>query len=124
MLQGDVRLRARDICGQVCCEKGDNIIRDVLSADHVHMFVPVPPGLAVSDLVRLMKGRSSHKVQRECAQLRQRYGADVIGAGGSSRRPTARLPKTSCFIPGKTHRRSCRRQPVVVQPAGGSRLAH
>ncbi|MFD3189397.1 IS200/IS605 family transposase [Sedimentitalea sp. HM32M-2] len=67
-------MRARDICGQVCCEKGDDIIRDVLSADHVHMFVSVPPGLAVSDLVRLMKRRSSHKVQRECAQLRQRYG--------------------------------------------------
>lgn len=37
------------------------------------MFLSVPPRLAVSDLVLLMKGRSSHKVQREFPQLRKRY---------------------------------------------------
>ena len=58
VLTGDIRLRVRDICRQVCREKGVDIIRGVLSADHVHMFVSVPPKLAVSDLVRLMKGRS------------------------------------------------------------------
>jgi hypothetical protein len=41
--------------------------------DHVHMFVSVPPKLAISDLVRKMKGRSSHKVQREFPELRRRY---------------------------------------------------
>ena len=45
----------------------------MLSADHVHMFVSVPPKLAISDLMRLMKGRSSHKVQREFPQLKKRY---------------------------------------------------
>ena len=29
--------------------------------------------LAISDLVRLMKGRSSHKVEREFPQLKRRY---------------------------------------------------
>ncbi|MFG5380046.1 IS200/IS605 family transposase [Yoonia sp. R2-816] len=67
------RVRVRDICRQVCREKGADIIRVVLSADHVHMFVSVPPKLAISDLVRLMKGRSSHKVQREFPQLKRRY---------------------------------------------------
>lgn len=73
VLQGDIRLRVRDICRQVCREKSVDIIRGVLSADHVHMFVSVPPKLAVSDLVRLMKGRSSHKVQREFPELKKRY---------------------------------------------------
>jgi putative transposase len=68
-----IRLRVRDICRQVCREKGVDIIRGVLSADHVHMFVSVPPKLVVSDLVRLVKGRSSHKVQRELPQLKRRY---------------------------------------------------
>jgi len=36
--------------------------------------------LATSDLVRLMKGRSSHKVQREFPQLERRI-ADPTGAG-------------------------------------------
>ena len=72
VLTGDIRLRVRDICRQVCRERGVDIIRGVLS-DHVHMFVSVPPRLAVSDLVRLMKGRLSHKVQREFPRLRKRY---------------------------------------------------
>jgi putative transposase len=37
------------------------------------MFVSVPPKLAISDLVRKMKGRSSHKVLREILALRRRY---------------------------------------------------
>ena len=82
VLQGDVRLRIRDICRHVCREKGVDIIRGVLSADHVHMFVSVPPKLAVSELVRLMKGRSSHKVHREFPQLRKRYwGRRLWGRG-------------------------------------------
>ena len=37
------------------------------------MFVSIPPKLAICDLVRLMKGRSSHQVQRACPQLQKRY---------------------------------------------------
>ncbi len=62
-----------DICRQVCHENEVDILRGVLSSDHVHMFVSVPPKLAISDLVRKMKGRSSHKVQREFPELRRRY---------------------------------------------------
>ncbi|WP_277815910.1 transposase, partial [Roseovarius sp. A46] len=42
-----------------------DILRGVLSSDHVHMFVSVPPKLAISDLVRKMKGRSSHDLPRD-----------------------------------------------------------
>ena len=73
VLTGDIRLRVRDICRKVCREKGVDIIPGVVSAGHVHMFVSVPLKLAVSDLVRLMKGRSSHKIQREFLQLKKRY---------------------------------------------------
>ncbi len=73
VLTGQVRLRVRDICRQVCRENEVDILRGVLSSDHVHMFVSVPPKLAISDLVRKMKGRSSHKVQREFPELRRRY---------------------------------------------------
>nr|WP_316247446.1 IS200/IS605 family transposase [Roseobacter litoralis] len=79
VLQGGIQLWVRDICRQVCREKGVEIIRGVLSCDHVHMFVSVPPKLAVSDLVRLLKGRLSHKVQREFAQLKRRYWGRRFG---------------------------------------------
>ena len=73
VLQGDIRLRTRAIIRQVCSQNGVDIIKGVLSADHVHMFVSIPPKLAVSDLMRLMKGRSSMLVQREFPQLKKRY---------------------------------------------------
>jgi putative transposase len=47
-------------------------LRGVLSSDHVHMFVSVPPKLAISDLVRKMKGRSSYRVKREIPAIRRR----------------------------------------------------
>lgn len=82
VLQGDIQQRVRDICRQVCAELGVEIIHGVLSSDHVHMFVSVPPKLAISDLMRLMKGRSSHKVQREFPHLKKRYwGRHFWGRG-------------------------------------------
>ncbi|WP_298852747.1 IS200/IS605 family transposase [uncultured Ruegeria sp.] len=68
-----VRLRVRAIIRQVGHENEVDILRGVLSSDHVHVFVSVPPKIAISDLVRKMKGRSSHKVQREFPALRRRY---------------------------------------------------
>ena len=82
VLQGKIKFRVRDICRQVCAENGVDIIHGVLSSDHVHMFVSVPPKLAISDLVRKMKGRSSHKVQREFPSIRKRYwGCRFWGRG-------------------------------------------
>ena len=82
VLCGDVRLRVRDICRQVCGENGVEILHGVLSRDHVHMFVSVPPKLAVADLIRKMKGRSSYKLQREFPELKKQYwGRKFWGRG-------------------------------------------
>jgi putative transposase len=82
VLVGDIRLRVREILRQVCSENRVEIIHGALSRDHVHMFVSVPPNLSVSDLMRKLKGRSSHKVQREFPQLKRRYwGRHFWGRG-------------------------------------------
>ena len=82
VLEGQIRLRVRDIIRQVCAENGVDIIKGVLSKDHVHMFVSVPPKLSISDFMRKVKGRSSHKVQREFPQLKKRYwGCHFWGRG-------------------------------------------
>ena len=73
VLKGDLRLRVRDIIRQVCAENGVEIVRGVLSSDHIHMSVWVQPKLAISDLVRKMKGRSSRKIQQEFPAIRKRY---------------------------------------------------
>lgn len=112
VLRGQVRLRVRDICRQVCGENEVGILRGVLSSDHVHMFVSVPPKLGISDLIRTMKDRSSHKVQREFPELRRRYWAAGSGGRGTSQQPTVPSPKTSYFSTWKNT------SPILPAPDG------
>jgi hypothetical protein len=46
------------------------------------MFVEIPPHIAVSDFVRRVKGRSSHRVQMEFPELRKRYWGRHFWARG------------------------------------------
>ncbi len=82
VLHGEVRLRVREIIKQVCAELGVTIISGVLSSDHVHMFVEIPPHLAVSDFVRRVKGRSSRKIQQEFDHIRKRFWGQRFWARG------------------------------------------
>ena len=73
VLNGAVRIRVRDIIRQVCAELDVTIIKGVLSRDHVHLFVEIPPHVSVSDFVRRAKGRSSRKIQQEFEHICKRY---------------------------------------------------
>jgi len=73
VLTGDIRMRVREIIRRVCAENDVEIINGVLSLDHVHMFVSIPPKLSVSEFMRKVKGRSSFLVQKEYPQLKKRY---------------------------------------------------
>ena len=73
VLRGDIQHRVREIVRRVCRENEVDIISGVVSADHVHLFISVPPKLAISDLMRKIKGRSSFLIQREFPALKKRY---------------------------------------------------
>ena len=82
VLRGKIRERVRIIIKQVCSELGVEIVSGVLSADHVHMFVDIPPHIAVSQFVQRVKGRSSCKIQQEFPELRKRYWGRRFWARG------------------------------------------
>lgn len=82
VLGGELRERIRTIIQQTCEELGVKIVSGVLSREHVHMFVEIPPKLAVSDFVRRVKGRSSHRVQIEFPDVRKRYWGRHFWARG------------------------------------------
>ena len=73
MLRGELRLHVREIIRQVCRELDVEMIKNVLSTDHVHMFIAVPPKHAISDVVQRIKGRSSCRVPQEIPAIRKRY---------------------------------------------------
>ena len=73
ILRGEVGQRARDIIAQVADELGIKIVNGVVSKDHLHLFVSIPPHISVSDFVKKAKGRSSRKLQQEFPALKKRY---------------------------------------------------
>ncbi len=73
VLTKNIGLRLREIVRQICDADDIHIIQGRVSKDHVHIYVSYPPKLSVSDMVRLMKGRSSRKIQMEFPQLGKRY---------------------------------------------------
>ena len=45
------------------------IIKGRVSRDHIHLYISYPPKLSVSEMVRIMKGRSSRRIQEAFPQL-------------------------------------------------------
>jgi len=82
VLRGPMRERIREIIRQTCHELGVHIEKGVLSTDHVHMFISVPPHIALSKVMQRVKGRSSYKIQREFPELRKRYWGQRFWARG------------------------------------------
>ena len=58
VLTGDVQVRCRDLLRQTCNVLDVQILKGVVSKDHIHLHVSYPPSLSLSDLVRRLKGRS------------------------------------------------------------------
>ena len=73
VLKGKLKVRIGKIIRQTCDELGVEIIKGVLSTDHVHMFIAVPPKHSLSDVMRRVKGRSSRRIQQEFPAIRKRY---------------------------------------------------
>ncbi len=52
VLTGIVSARVRELIRGICKEHEVEILKGHVSKDHVHLFVSVPPHLAISKLVR------------------------------------------------------------------------
>ena len=82
VLQGTLRLRIRELIAQVADEMNVKIINGVLSSDHIHVLVSIPPHITVSEFVQKAKGRSSRKIQQEFPEIKKRYwGRHFWGRG-------------------------------------------
>ncbi len=73
VLQGDIQRRCRDIVKQICDALDVKILKGVVSKDHVHIHVEYPPKVSVSEMVKMLKGRTSRRLQEEFPELGKRY---------------------------------------------------
>jgi putative transposase len=82
VLTGDVALRVRELVRQTCEAFEIQIIKGVVSKDHVHIFVSAPPTMAPSEIMRRIKGRSSSKLFADFPHLQKRFWGRHFWARG------------------------------------------
>ncbi len=66
-------MRCRSLIIQICDAEDVEILKGVVSKDHIHMHIEYPPKISLSDLVRRLKGRTSRLLQQEFPHLQARY---------------------------------------------------
>ena len=82
ILRGEVGKRVRELIRQTCASLEVSIVKGHVSKDHVHLLVSVPPSMAVSELVKRLKGRSSRLMLEEFGELRKVYWGRHLWARG------------------------------------------
>ena len=82
VLTEEVALRIRELVRQTCESFEIQIIKGVVSKDHVHIFVSAPPTMAPSEIMRRIKGRTSSKMFSEYPHLKKRFWGRHFWARG------------------------------------------
>lgn len=82
ILRGNIALRCRELLKQGCEANGMQIIEGHIRPDHVHMLVSAPTAMSPADIMKKLKGRSSHMLQDEFQELKKRYWGQHMWARG------------------------------------------
>jgi putative transposase len=82
VLEGDLALRLRELVRQTCAMFEIEILRGVVSKDHVHILVSAPPTMSPSEIMRRIKGRTSAKLFEEFPHIKKRYWGRHFWARG------------------------------------------
>ena len=82
ILKGDVGLKIRELIRQTCEVFEIEILKGVVSKDHVLLFVSAPPNLAPSEIMRRIKGRNASKIFESFPDLKKRYWGRHFWARG------------------------------------------
>ena len=73
VLRGDIQIRCRDLIRQSCDSLDIQILKGVVSKDHIHLHLSYPPKLSISEILKRLKGRSAKILLMEYTELRKRY---------------------------------------------------
>ena len=82
VLEGEVATRVRELVRQTCEIFEIEILRGVVSRDHIHILVSSPPEISPADIMRRVKGRTSAKLFEEFPHLKKRYWGRHFWARG------------------------------------------
>ena len=71
VLTGPVAAECRRLIEQKCQEQGWKIIELAIQPDHIHLFIQVWPSDAASEVVRQIKGLTSHELREKYPHLKK-----------------------------------------------------
>jgi len=80
-MYGEARKSLREIISKLCEMKGVKLIEGAVAIDHIHMFVSIPPKIAVSEFMGYLKGKSALMVFGRHPQFRTQGGEEFLGKG-------------------------------------------
>ena len=97
ILTGEI---AKSLClaiNEICIERKWPILTLEIQPDHIHLFVTIPPSLAVADAVKILKGSTARKLFATFPVLKdQLYGGHLwspsyyVGTAGNISAETIR----------------------------------
>ena len=82
VLKGEIALRVRELVRQTCAMFEIEVLRGVVSKDHIHILVSAPPTISPADIMRRIKGLSSTKIFEEFPHIKKRYWGRHFWARG------------------------------------------
>jgi putative transposase len=69
VLVDGIKNRLDQIIREVCAEKQVDILAMEIMPDHLHLFLSTNPDMPIQEVIRSIKGRSSHHLRKEFPEL-------------------------------------------------------
>ncbi len=81
VMYGKVRKDVVEIMKHLCKIEGIELIEGAVCADHVHMYVSIPPKVSISSVVSRLKGKSALMLFDRHPEYRDKYGRHFWARG-------------------------------------------
>jgi putative transposase len=72
VLTGEIAEEVGVILDMICAERDWPMISKEVQPDHIHLFVSIPPAVAVADAVKILKGVTARRLFQRFPQLKDR----------------------------------------------------
>ena len=74
VLVGAIAKSVEAMIDAICTENSWPVLAKEIQPDHIHLFVTIPPAIAVADAVKILKGTTARKLFVQFPALKKRLG--------------------------------------------------
>ena len=85
VLTGTVAEETGAMLDAICMERGWPVISKEIQPDHIHLFVSIPPAIAVADAVKVLKGVTARRLFQMFPALKKRLWGGHLWSPGAQR---------------------------------------